>query len=183
MKPGSSRPSTRILVESHGEAETLPGRLVHNAGSTADDLVVKIVGDKHPLRCRRVTQGTEVQGLAQQQRAVNIPQHGTKLLVSATGLIPVFSRHVTVSDIYRYFLVNLFCCTTTRSPPQSCPLCLALISNCLHGLPDHLFIAEVVMPNRLEIGVQFVDQGLCCGDVELNDLLVRHLIQVFNQRT
>jgi hypothetical protein len=52
-----------------------------------------------------MAQGTEVHGLAQQQRAVDIPQHGTELLVFATGLIPVFNRHANYPFEFLWLLL------------------------------------------------------------------------------
>ncbi len=40
---------------------------------------------------------------------------------------------------------------------------------------------EVMVSDRLEIGIELVHQGYAIGDVELNDVAVRHLIQVFDQ--
>ena len=47
----------------------------------------------------------------------------------------------------------------------------------LHGL----LVAKIVMPERLQVAVQLVNQGDPRRDVQLDDRIVRHAVEVFHQ--
>jgi hypothetical protein len=70
------------LVEAHRQAEGLPAFLVDDLRRPADDLMMKFVRHLHPFGCQGMAKGTKVHGLAQQQGAINIPQHGTEQMLS-----------------------------------------------------------------------------------------------------
>lgn len=46
---------------------------------------------------------------------------------------------------------------------------------------DLLGVAEVIVSDGLEIGVELIDEGNSCGDVEGDNLLVRDLIEILDQ--
>ncbi len=52
-----------------------------------------------------------------------------------------------------------------------------------HRGGDPLLIAEVVVAHRLQRSVQLVHQRRAGGDVQLDDVLVRHVVQVLDQGT
>src|SRR5947207_1302398 len=52
----------------------------------------------------------------------------------------------------------------------------------LHRCLYRLFVAQVVIPDRFEVLVQLVEERLSCRDVELDDVLIGHRVQVLDQR-
>ena len=58
---------------------------------------------------------------------------------------------------------------------------LALVGNSVDRCLDRLLIGQVVVLDRLQVGVQLVDQWDSSWDVQLDDLVVRHLVQVLDQ--
>jgi hypothetical protein len=60
---------------------------------------------------------------------------------------------------------------------------LTLVGNRLESLTNSLFISEVVVLDRLEVGIQLIDEGDTRGDVQLGDLRLRNIIQILDQST
>ena len=58
---------------------------------------------------------------------------------------------------------------------------LALVGNSVDRGLDRLLVGQVVVLHWLQVGVQLVDQGDAGRDVQLDDLVVRHLVQVLDQ--
>src|SRR5689334_8787952 len=62
-------------------------------------------------------------------------------------------------------------------------LLFALCGNRLHSGLNLLRIAEIVAPNRLQLGIEFVHQRHARGYVQLDDRFFRHVVQVLDQRS
>src|SRR6476620_5280666 len=61
-------------------------------------------------------------------------------------------------------------------------LCLALLRDRLKCVSDRRRITEIVMPDRFQIGIEFVNQRLAGWNIELDNLVVRYAIEKFDQR-
>src|SRR5207247_4398806 len=59
----------------------------------------------------------------------------------------------------------------------------ALVGDGLHRCLDRLFVAQVLAPDRFQVLVQLVDQRLSGGNVELYDVGIGHVLQVFHERS
>src|SRR5207237_786668 len=59
-----------------------------------------------------------------------------------------------------------------------CPL----VRHRSHQSFDRLFVAKIVVLDRLEVIVQFIDQRLAGGNVEFDDVGVGYVIEVLNER-
>ncbi len=70
-------------------------------------------------------------------------------------------------------------------PVEILPLCglrLALICHRFHGCLDCLRVTEVVVPDRLQVVVEFVHQRLAGGDVEFDDVGVGDVVEILGAR-
>src|SRR5262249_7656681 len=66
--------------------------------------------------------------------------------------------------------------------PPSLPRRLALVGHRGHRRADRRGVAEVVMPQRLQVAVELVDERLAGWDVETHDLLVGDVVEILDQR-
>ena len=51
-----------------------------------------------------------------------------------------------------------------------------------HGRLDLGGIAQIIVADRAQVIIQFVDQRLARGNVQVDDVVVRHIVQVLDQR-
>src|SRR5262245_61713019 len=64
----------------------------------------------------------------------------------------------------------------------SLPRRLALVRHRGHRRADRRGVAEVVMPQRLQVAVELVDERLAGWDVETYDLLIGDVVEILDQR-
>src|SRR5215471_4373454 len=66
--------------------------------------------------------------------------------------------------------------------PPSLPRRLALIRHRGHRRANRRGVAEVVMSQRLQLAVELVDERLAGWDVEIHDLLLGDVVEIFDER-
>ena len=64
----------------------------------------------------------------------------------------------------------------------ACRKALAIIRASGHGSFDRLFVAEVVVLDRLQVVVHLIYKRLARGNIGLDDVAVRHVVEVFDER-
>src|SRR5262245_53937567 len=118
-------------------------------------------------------------------RSVDLPEPD---LPSSTSFSPRFTSRETprrartvVRPVFHSLTTSLTRTATTASPLPRVSASLPLSGNGRHRRRDLLGIAEVLAAQRLQLIVELVDQWQARGDVQLDDVLIRDVIQVLDE--